>query len=138
MKNSTLLVLLMAAVTFMGCKKNDEDKQKKNILGKWMVKQEVEKEIENGKVISEDTDTDFDADDYMEFNNNGKGITSYDGRTNDFTYQITENNRLIVTDNHNEVEDFEIKKLNSNELIIYGEDEDGPNAIETYEITLRK
>ena len=140
MRNSTLLVLLMAMAftTFTGCKKDDEKSQQKDIIGKWFVKQTVEKEIVNGAVTFEETETNYNDTDYFEFKSDGKVNTSFDGYQSNGTYQIKSNNRLVLIDEDGGTEDYEIKKLNSTELVIYIEDEDGPNAKETYEVTFRK
>lgn len=138
MKNATLLILLLAAVTFTGCKKDEEDQQKKNIVGKWFVKQIIEKEIVNGVTVDEDTDTDFGADYYFEFTTDGKMIENINGDQYPGTYQVKENNRVAIAFQGEEPDDYEIRKLNSTEMVLYVEDEDGPNAKETHEITLRK
>ncbi len=138
MKNFTLLVLLMAFATFTGCKKDDEESQQKDIVGKWFVKKTVEKEIENGVTTSEETETNYNESDYFEFKSDGKVDTSFDGYQSSGVYQVKSNNRLAFTDEDGDVEDYEIKKLNSSELVLYLEDEDGPNAKETFEVTFRK
>ncbi|WP_316818115.1 lipocalin family protein [Pedobacter nyackensis] len=138
MKNFYLLVLLMTAVAFTGCKKDDEDKQKQNIVGKWYVKQTIEKEIVNGVVISEETETDFDTDYYFEFTKEGKMIENISGDKYTGSYQVKGNNRVAITFQDEEPDDYEIRKLNSTEMILYIEDEDGPNSKETIEITFRK
>ena len=138
MKNFTLLVLLMAFATFTGCKKDDEESQKKDIIGKWFVKKTVEKEIENGATTSEETETNYNEADYFEFKSDGQFNMSLDGYQYSGQYQVKSNNHLVLSDEDGDLEDYEIKKLNSTELVIYMEDEDGPNAKETYEITFRK
>lgn len=138
MKNFTLLVLLLATVSIAGCKKDDEEKQQKDIVGKWFVKQTVEKEIESGVTTFEETETNFTAADFFEFKSDGSLVNSIQGDAYRGTYEVKASNRLVMTDEDGDTEDFEIKKLNSSELIIYIEDIDGPNAKETFEVTLRK
>ncbi|MNY41052.1 hypothetical protein D3C86_1758360 [compost metagenome] len=86
----------------------------------------------------EETETGFTAADFFEFKSDGKIINSILGDSYKGTYEIKANNRLLITDEDGDVEDFEIKKLNSSELVIYIEDIDGPNSKETYEYTFRK
>lgn len=138
MKNFSLLVLLMTAVAFTGCKKDEEDKQKQNIVGKWFVKQTIEKEIVNGVTVHEDTDTDFGTDYFFEFTKDGKMIENIEGDQYTGTYQVKDNNRVAIAFQGEEPDDYEIRKLNSTEMVLYVEDEDGPNAKETTEITFRK
>lgn len=138
MKNFTLLLFLMTTVAFTSCKKDDEDQQRKDIIGNWYVKKTVEKEIVNGKTISDDTDTDFGDDYYFEFTADGKMIEHIDGDQYPGTYQLKENNHIAITFQGEEPDDYEIRKLNSSEMVLYTEDEDGPNAIGTLEITFRK
>lgn len=138
MKNFTLFILLIMIAAFTGCKKDEEDQQRKDIVGKWFVKKTVEKEIVNGVTISEDTDTDFGTDYYFEFTSDGKMIENIDGDQYPGTYQVKDNNHVAITFQGEESHDFEIRKLNSSEMVLYVEDEDGPNAYGSVEFTFAK
>ena len=65
-------------------------------------------------------------------------IEHIDGDQYPGTYQLKENNHIAITFQGEEPDDYEIRKLNSSEMVLYTEDEDGPNAIGTLEITFRK
>ena len=138
MKNFTFLMLLMTTVAFTSCKKDDEDQQRKDIIGKWFVKKTIEKEIVNGVTISEDTDTNFGTDYYFEFTKDGKMIENIDGDQYPATYQVKDNNRVAITFQGEDAHDYEIRKLNSSEMVLYVEDEDGPNAYGSVEFTVSK
>lgn len=138
MKNFTLLMLLLATVTLVSCKKDNEEKQQKNILGKWYFKTVVEKEIESGVTTYEETEDDFTTADFIEFKSDGKVTSTQGGYSFVGTYKINENSRLILIDEDGDTEEYEIKKLNSTELVLYMEDIDSPTAKETFEMTLRK
>lgn len=138
MRNFTLLLLLMAAVTFTGCKKDDKEDQRKEIVGKWFLKQLVEKEIRSGQTIYDDTETDFGTDDYIDVKSDGSFYSTLNGDGETAKYEVKSDNILSVTYVSGSVEDYQIKKLNSSELVLYMEDIDGPNDKETIEYTFRK
>jgi hypothetical protein len=138
MKNSTLLLLLIAAVTFTGCKKDDDEKAADNIIGKWYEVSSLETEYKNGTQISQETITNNDPDNYTEFRSNG---TAVDGDGDEYTYKITGKTLTMreVGDDDDEV--YEIKKITSGDLVIYGENtyQDGNNNYRyTTESTFKK
>lgn len=115
MKNFTLIALLMAAVTFTGCKKDDDEKAAGNIIGRWTTISSLDKEYKNGALVDEDVDTDFGSDNDMEFKSNG---TAVDGNGDTYTYKITGSSLTIREDGDDEDEVLEIKKLSSTDMIL--------------------
>lgn len=130
-------MLLLAVVTITGCKKDDDEKAADNIIGKWYPTSSVDTEYLNGKLISQETDTDF-GNEFTEFRSNGTAV-DYDG--DGYTYKITGSKLIMREDGDDDDEVYEIKKINSKELVIFSENtyEDGADKYKyTSELTLIK
>lgn len=138
MKNLSLLVLLMAAIAFTGCKKDDEEKATKNIVGKWQETISYDKTYLNGKLLEQETETDYDDRDYIDFRSNG---TAVDGEGTTYTYSITATKLTLREAGDDDDEVYDIKKLTSTELVVYHETtyENGADKFRyTSELTLKK
>jgi hypothetical protein len=134
----------VVAVGFTGCKKDDEDDAKANLVGRWAMTKEVWKEIENG-TVEEGSSTDFDNDDDVwEFKSDGTYKASEDGEVYESgTYSLQNDGKKLVINASDEDEDdiYTINKLSSSELVVYTEEvgtEDGVPYKETEEYTYKK
>lgn len=140
MKNFTLLLLLIAASTFTGCKKDADEKAAENIIGKWQKVSTASKTYLNGGLTDQNTDTDYDATDIIEFRSNGTAVD--DNGKDEYTYTVTGSKLTMKEVGHDDEElVYEIKKINSSDLVIYGEETylDGTNNYKyTSEVTLKK
>lgn len=137
MKRFTLFALLLAVVTITGCKKDDDEKAAENIIGKWYPTSSIETEYLNGKMISQETETDFDNG-FTEFRSNG---TAVDDDGDEYTYKITGSKLTMRENGDDDDEVYDIKKINSSELVIFGEStyENGADKYRyTSEITFKK
>ena len=133
----TVFALLMFAVTtmaFTGCEKDDKDnKDSVSIVGKWgIVKTEVA-HITKGQVTTETASGNGE----WTFYSNGTSITSLGERT----YNVVDNpvvRKLRFDVGSGDYVDYEILKLTSSELILYGlEMDDAENGI-SVKIDFRK
>lgn len=138
MKRFTLFALFLAVVTIAGCKKDPDEKAAGNIIGKWYPKSSIDTEYLNGKMLSQDTNTDYDANEFTEFNSNGTAV-DHDGE--EYTYKITGSKLTMREKGDDKDEVYDIKKITSAELVIFSEIiyQDGKDTYKyTTELTLEK
>lgn len=113
-------------------------------MGSWLIKKSVEKQYVNGVFLDESASTNFTAEDYIEFKSDGKGIYSEIGDTDPFTYTIVDEGKKITVKYdgfYNDLETYDIKTLNSTDLIIYTEStytNNGATDKYTEELTLKR
>ncbi|MEQ7799729.1 lipocalin family protein [Pedobacter sp. ASV1-7] len=121
MKNFSLLLLLITTISFSSCKKDSspEEKNAKNIVGKWQLTSVTQKSHKNGTLEGEQTHHVEGNNVTTEFRNNGTGV---DGDGDEFTYKISGSKIIISYKDEDENTEGEIKKLNSNDLVIYIEE----------------
>ncbi len=138
MKKSALLVLLLTAIAFTGCKK-DKDEDSNLIVGKWYTKKMYDVSYVNGVKQGEYTDTDFTSSDYMEFFDNGK---VKDSDEDEYTYKLDGKTIILADiDDPSDVEVYQIKTLTKTDLVV-GEEVSYSSQGVTYknvsEITFQK
>lgn len=138
-----VLALLVVSLGFTGCKKDDGDDAKANILGKWEMTKEVWKEYnQDGSIKTQGTETGVDF--VIEFKSNGS-YTVYDQGDIDETgtYSIQNDGKKLVLNNaEDNIDDVHtINSLTSSQLVLYIEDIEtsaGQTTKHTYELTFNK
>ena len=122
MKKYVIALLMIAAISFSRCKKDDKNDKKltSTIVGKWFIIKDVESNFINDVKKEEHTDDEFTAEDYYEFKSNGTGVFSEVGDSDSFTYKVT-GTTITITENPNESYELEIKNLNGNDAIFIKE-----------------
>lgn len=133
MRNFSLLLLLVTAISLSSCKKdsNPDKKDTEAIIGKWYLKSVSEKSFKNGKLESEDSYSVDHNNYFREFRSNGTGV---DGDGDEYTYKVASSK--LTTRYKGEDEDIieDIRTINSNDLVVYGEDIH-PNGNDVYKYT---
>jgi hypothetical protein len=121
MRNLSLLLLLITAISFSSCKKDSspEEKNAKNLLGKWFLKSVTEKNLKNGASTNQQTTPINDDKKFVEFRSNG---TAVDLWGDEFNYKIS-NSKITMRYNEDD-EDYiqDIIKITSSELVLSEED----------------
>ncbi|MFA4870022.1 MAG: lipocalin family protein [Pedobacter sp.] len=121
MRNFSLLLLLITAISFSSCKKDPstEEKNAKNLIGKWFLKSVTEKNLKNGTSTNQQTTPINDDKKFVEFRSNG---TAVDLWGDEFNYKIS-NSKITMRYNEDD-EDYiqDIIKITSNELVLSEED----------------
>ncbi|MBC8051463.1 MAG: DUF5004 domain-containing protein [Sphingobacteriaceae bacterium] len=117
-----VLTLLVVAVGFTGCKKDDgDDDAKANLVGKWALTKETWSSTVGSQAPQTGSDTDFDNDDYVyEFKSDNTYRVTEDGDLEDSgTYSIQNDGKKLVLNDSNEDQDenFTIKTLTSSQLV---------------------
>lgn len=131
MKNFSLLLLLITTSIFTSCKKDPDKKNAANIVGKWYLQNSHEKEYKNGALTREDN-TPISNDSYFDFRSNG---TVVDTKGEEYTYKIADSKLTVRSKNDPDDEWVQdIKKINSNEMVLYGEESDTEGK-DTYKYT---
>jgi hypothetical protein len=135
----------VVAVGFTGCKKDDEDDAKANLVGRWAMTKDVWKEYENGSIEDEGSSTDFDNDDEVwDFKSDGTYKASEDGEVYESgTYSLQNDGKKLVINASDEDEDdiYTINKLSSSELVVYSEEVETSGGVtykDTEEYTFKK
>ena len=138
MKNFTLLLLLIATITITGCKKDKDEKASGDIIGKWYLHSYINLVYTNGKVTDQNSQTDPNRSNYIEFKSNGNAADSYGEQ---FSYKINGTQLILKDLEDGEEELYEIKKITSTELVVYNESvqQDGSDQYKyTTESTYKK
>ncbi len=118
MKNLSLLLLMVTAIAFTGCKKDPDKKNTAELVGKWYLKTSTEKEYKNGTLINSETNSGSSST-FFEFRSNG---TAVNNRGEEYTYKVSGQTLITREVDSDEDEVVQIKKLDEDELIIYGEE----------------
>jgi hypothetical protein len=123
MKKTKLLLFLTAFIGLAGCKKDDSDDSNGNLVGKWAVTKEVSHHYINGQLESSETDTDFDANDWvLEFKADGKYNDFEDGELEEEgTYSLQNDGKKLVITVPQDVDEYTVKSLSSTDLVLYSE-----------------
>ncbi len=133
MKKLFLFVaVMMAAVAFSSCSKDEDESP--SIIGTWQITHSEGKEVDNSGKLLDQWSEDYPVFDEHEngfcwsytFNNDGTcvsktyeiGISDEDDNPQYYTYSISEN-KLIMTDQYGDQDIYEIKKLSSDQLILF-------------------
>jgi hypothetical protein len=114
----TLLIVVLTATIFTGCKKDEKDSI--SIVGNWKLENSVVSRINKGQVTSSESDLRVGG---VVFNGNG----TFSGSFGEGPYKVVDGTGLSTTDfqgsklimDFGDFKDFDIIRLTASELILY-------------------
>lgn len=121
-----ILSLFIGLLAFSSCDKKDnnpDSSEHNKLIGKWGLHTGISQSIKNGDIVSSDT-FGISGDAYLQFitDSTGRGahygiLTEYSNNEVDFTYSVTNDNRLYLTADtmHS---DLQILNLSDNSLTL--------------------
>ena len=109
----TFLIITLIAFLFSACKKKDVKlTTAEKVQGTWQIQTDIYHEFVNG-VDHSDTTSGINA--TIEFRNDGKVYSNYQGQKDTTTYTLSGDTQMILSGN----ETYDIKELTSNSFILY-------------------
>lgn len=104
-----------------GCKKDKNDSLKDQIVGRWKIESTKSLIYANGELVQEESDDNFDDNDYIEFKSDGT-ISSSDDSENGSRFTVDEKARTItITESSNQSIPFTIVQLDKSVFHISAE-----------------
>lgn len=131
MKNLILALAMIAGLIFASSCKKDKDNGL-SLKGKWNVVSIQDRYVENGTETDNDTYTGV-AGDYVDFRNDNKVYSHFDGDDDVADYEILENNKVIIDE-----DTFEIQSLTSASARLYQKWIEDANTFEEFTINLKR